>query len=78
MVGTEDGSVNIVAWSEKQWIAQKGTVATSEKVLFLGDVRGTGQLIPLINEKYNQFGIRYGWAGNQAVIYTDSKLLKKK
>lgn len=77
-VGTEDGSVNIIAWSEKQWIAQKETIATTEKILFLGNVKGTEHLIPLIDEKYNQFGIRYGWAGNQAVIYADSKLLKNK
>lgn len=78
IVGIEVSSVNIVAWNEKQWIAQKGTVSTSEKVLFIGKVKGTEQLIPIIDEKYNKYGIKYGWAGNQAVLYADSKFLLRK
>lgn len=78
VIGTEDGSVNVVAWNEKQWLNQKGTVDTSEKVLFLGDVKGTDKLIPVIDEKYNQYGIHYGWAGNQAIIYVEKNSLKKR
>lgn len=78
IIGTEDGSIKIVAWSEKQWLSNKGTVDTSEKILFLGEVKGTDQLIPVIDEKYNKYGVIYGWAANQAIIYVDSKALKKR
>lgn len=76
VVGTEDGSVEIVAWNEKQWLANKGTI--SSKVLFLGEVKDADKLIPIIDVKYNKFGITYGWAGNQAVIYADPKALKSR
>lgn len=76
IVGTEDDSVNIVAWNEKQWLDNKGTIDTSQKVLFLGK---TGEdLIPIIDEKYNKYGIVYGWAGDQAILYVDAKGLKKR
>lgn len=76
IVGTEDGSVEIVAWNEKQWIANKGTI--SSKVLFLGEVKDADKLIPIIDVKYKNFGITYGWAGNQAVIYAEPKALKNR
>lgn len=66
-------SVKIVAWNEKTWITNKKAGNIDTKVLFIGDVKGTDKLIPVIDEKYNSYGVKYGWAGKQAVIYIDIK-----
>lgn len=77
VVGTRDGSVHIVAWTEKVWRDQKKAGNINNKVLFLGDVKGTDKLLPIIDVKYNEFGILFGWAGNQAVLHVNSKELLK-
>jgi hypothetical protein len=77
IVGTKDGSVSIIAWTEKEWLNQKkGDI--SSKVFFIGDVKGTENLIPLINVKFDRHGVKYGWAGKQAILFVDSKAVKKK
>lgn len=68
-------SVKVVAWTEKVWNANKKSGNIESKVLFLGDVKGTDKLIPVVDEKYNCNGVKYGWAGKQAVIYTEIKEL---
>ena len=77
IVGTRDESINIVSWTEKVWLDKKaGNI--KGKILFLGDVKGTNELIPVIDEKFNSYGVKYGWAGNQAVLYADTKFLSNR
>lgn len=78
VVGTTDGSVQIVAWTEKVWLEQKKTGNITAKVLFLGDIKGTDKLVPVIDVKFDQYGIKYGWAGNQAVLTADPKGMKSR
>ena len=78
VIGVKDGSVDIVAWNEKTWTAQKKAGNITTKVLFLGDVKGTEKLIPIIDEKFSKYGVHFGWAGKQAIIYTDDALFKDK
>ena len=77
VVGTQDGSIHIVAWTDKVWRDQKKAGNINDKVLFLGDIKGTDKLLPILDVKYNEYGILYGWAGNQAILCVDSKALKK-
>jgi hypothetical protein len=70
IVGTTDGSVRIVSWTESVWL--------DSKVLFIGDIKGTDKLVPIIDVKFNEYGVKYGWAGNQAVVSIDTKAIKKK
>ena len=77
VVGTRDGSIHVVAWTEKVWRDQKKAGNINNKVLFLGDIKGTDKLLPIIDVKYDEFGIQFGWAGNQAVLHVDTKVLKK-
>lgn len=77
-IGTRDGSINIVAWSEKVWLVNKKAGNIKDKVLFLGDVKGTDKLIPVIDVKFDEYGVKFGWAGNQAVLYTDIKAISKR
>lgn len=74
-VGTKDGSINIVSWNEKVWLGNKKAGNIKDKVLFLGDIKGTDKLIPVIDVKFNEYGVKFGWAGNQAAIFTDVKAL---
>ena len=39
ITGTQDGSIQIVAWDDKTWLAQKKAGNISNKVLFIGDVK---------------------------------------
>ena len=75
IVGSKDGSINIVAWTEKVWLANKKPGNIQGKILFINDIKGTDKLIPVLDVKFNEYGIRYGWAGNQAILYVNSKEL---
>lgn len=74
-IGTRDDSINIVAWDEKVWLGNKKAGNIKDKVLFLGEIKGTDNLIPVIDVKFDEYGVKFGWAGNQAVVYTDVKEL---
>ena len=75
IVGIKDGSVKVVAWTQKTWLDQKKAGNITSKVLFIGDVKGLNKLIPVLDIKFNEFGAKYGWAGNQAVIFSDSSCI---
>lgn len=75
VVGTRDDSINIVSWTEKVWNGNKKAGNIQGKILFLGDIKGTDKLIPVIDVKFDDCGVKYGWAGNQAVLFVDPKAL---
>ncbi len=78
VVGVKDGSVRVVSWEEKVWLDQKKAGNINNKVLFLGKVKGWNELLPVLDVKYNAFGIKYGWAGNQAALICDVDALEDK
>lgn len=71
-------SGNIVSWTEKVWLGNKKAGNISGKILFLGDIKGTDKLIPVIDVKFDEYGVQFGWAGNQAVLFADPKALTKR
>lgn len=75
IIGTRDDSINVVSWNEKVWLGNKKAGNIQGKILFLGDIKGTDQLIPVLDVKFDDCGVKYGWAGNQAVLFADTKLL---
>ena len=75
VVGTRDDSINIVSWTEKVWNGNKKAGNIQGKILFLGDIKGTDKLIPVLDIKFNDCGVKYGWAGNQAVLFVEPKML---
>lgn len=78
IVGTTDGSINIVSWNEKVWLGNKKAGNIKDKVLFLGDIKGIDKLTPVIDVQFDEFGVKFGWAGNQAVLFADPKELNDK
>lgn len=75
VVGTTDESINIVSWTEKVWLGNKKAGNIKDKVLFLGDIKGTDKLIPVVDVVFDDCGVKFGWAGNQAILYSDIKAL---
>lgn len=75
IVGTRDNSINIVSWSEKVWLGNKKAGNIKEKILFLGNIKDTDKLIPVIDVKFDNYGVKFGWAGTQAVLFADPKIL---
>lgn len=76
ITGTRDNSINVVAWTEKVWLSNKKAGNINSKVLFLGDIKGVDKLIPVLDVKFEKHGVRYGWAGNQAVVYVTPNEIK--
>lgn len=75
VVGTRDNSINVVSWTEKVWLGNKKAGNIQGKILFLGDIKGTDKLIPVIDVKFDDCGVKYGWAGNQAILYVEPEAL---
>jgi len=75
VVGTSDDSINIVSWTEKVWLQNKKAGNIQGKILFLGDIKGTDKLTPVIDIDFDEHGVKYGWAGNQAIVFADVKAL---
>lgn len=76
-IGDSGSHIKIVSWTEKVWLVQKKDGTIANKVLFLGDIKGTSALIPVVDTKFNKHGVRYGWAGKQAVLYAEPKEIKR-
>lgn len=75
VVGTRDNSINVVSWTEKVWLGNKKAGNIQGKILFLDDIKGTEKLIPVLDVEFDDCGVKYGWAGNQAVLYAEPKEL---
>ncbi len=78
VVGTKDGTVDIVAWTEKVYADNKKAGKIQNKTLFLGNIKDIKNLIPVLDIKFDRYGVKYGFAGRQAVVFSDPSVLKKK
>lgn len=70
--------LNIIAWNEKTWLNNKKAGNIRGKILYLGQLKGTKELIPVIDTKFQKYGVCFGWAGNQAVLYGNHNHFKTK
>ena len=77
VVGTKDGSVEIIAWTEKVYLDNVKTRNVSNKMLFMDDIKGIKKIVPIMKVKYEGYGVKYGISGNSAVISIDEKELKE-
>ena len=76
IVGIEDGLFDIVTWDEKTWLSQKKMGQITSKILLIGNIKDTDKLLPLINIKFQKYGVTYGWSGRQTLIHIDTKELE--
>ena len=69
LVGIKDGSVEAAIWTEKQYIDNQHSISSNAPILFIGDSKTAKSQRMNIVEKYNKFGMTFGWLGNRAVMY---------
>lgn len=62
----------VAEWEEKDWLANKATTSSLQKVIFLGDSKEAHKRHLGMTWVYNQFNMKYGWLGNQCVVDIDA------
>lgn len=72
-VGVEDKSTNLICCDYDSWNNQNEQIVN--KVLFINEKEADKELAPIIDVKYDSYGIKYGWAGRQAYIKADPTIL---
>ena len=78
VIGTKDGTVRLVRWEEDKWVYRSKTDTVDSKVIVIGDCKGADSGVKLMNVKYDQFGVRYGWIGNCAYVHADLRRIRAK
>ncbi len=77
IIGSEDDTVSVIGWTEKVYLDNKKKGNITNKIIFLDDaVKGVDKVAPIMDVKFNKYGITYGFAGNQAVISIDESQIK--
>lgn len=77
IVGTKDGEIDVVVWTEKQYIDNSPTIASNQHILFIGNNKSAQAEEKSMKEIYHKFGMRYSWLGKRAVAAVDSVDLSK-
>lgn len=75
IVGTEDNTVSIIDWTEKDYQNNKVLGNIPNKILFLDDIKETKKIVPIMDIKYSSNGISYGFIGKKAIISINEKAL---
>lgn len=73
--GTEDGTVEVIAMEEKVYLDNSRTTPFNDPVLFIDDVKGSKDIIPIARPKPYGYGVTCGFAGPQAVLTVNPKAL---
>lgn len=76
LVESKDSTIQIAAWPEKLWLQQKKTGTIDNKILYIGDIKGTDKLLPVLDVYFSEHGVMFGWAGNQAMLAVDPTKIK--
>ena len=75
VVGTKDGTVDMVMWSDEDFVANQPKMSSSQKVLFIGTSKHVnGYIESLEYEKFKEstiYGINIYIGGNMAAITVD-------
>ena len=78
VIGTEDGTVRLIRWEEKKWTYRSKTDTVDTKAIVIGDCKDAKNGIQLMDVKFDQYGIRYGWRGNCAYVDADLRRIRAK
>lgn len=78
VVGTKDGTVRIVRWEEAKWVYRNKTDGIDAKVIVIGDCKGADDGIKMMDVRFDQYGVQYGWIGNCAYIHADLRKIRGK
>lgn len=76
-MGSEVGTVDIVAMEEKVYADNCKTMPYKDPFLFIDDVKAGQEIIPIAKPKQYGFGVTCGFAGPQAVLTVNVKAVSK-
>lgn len=74
VIGVEDGSVDAVLWSEKDYEANRPTLSAASYILFVGDSKLIRQESAYMNNLFSQYGMKFSSMGKRAHMFIDDKL----
>lgn len=77
-VGTENGTLRLVHWDEAKLRHRYKTDTIDEKVLIVGETKGTGSGSKVMDIQFEQYGVKYGWIENCAYIHADLRKIRAK
>lgn len=75
---SEFSEYEVAEWEEKDWLANKASTPSSQKVIFLGDTKEAHSRHISMNWKFNSHNMKYGWLGNQCVVDVDPLSIGKR
>lgn len=78
VVGTKDGTVRIIRWSEDKWAHKHAAGTINNKVLIIGKTKDADCMLSKSETKFSEYGVSYGWNGNIAVVYADTAAVRDK
>ena len=67
-VGTKDGEVAAQVWTEKDYNNNSAQMFSNQYVLFVGNSKLIKEKSSHMNTEFNEYGMKYGWLGKQAVL----------
>ena len=67
-VGTKDGEVAAQVWTEKDYNNNAAQMSSNQYVLFVGNSKLIKEKGSHMNTEFNEYGMKYGWLGKQAVL----------
>ena len=62
---------DVAEWDEKHWLANKATLLSSQKIIFIGDSDEAHKHSSGVSWKFIEHNMKYGWLGNRCIIDTD-------
>jgi hypothetical protein len=68
----------VALWEEKDWIANKSSTSSSQKIIFLGDTDEAHLRHNGMNWEFNLHNMKYGWLGNQCIVDVDTLPIGKR
>lgn len=79
-IASENGksfTVKIKKMTERFYCDNEVNISSSQKIVFIGDVKEKGNLEPIMKPLYKEHGITIGQSGNKILITTSSILFLK-
>lgn len=77
IVGLRDDSVDAVLWTEKDYAANRPTLSSSQKIVFLGSSKNMKQERKNMDDVFAKYGMYFSALGNRASAYVDGSMSKK-
>jgi len=67
--GVQDGSVDTSVWTEEQFDANRVGLSSQEHIIFVGESSMIDAECRLMENKFDNLGMQYGWLGILPVIF---------